>query len=642
MNIPTNQSGRRTTRAPIVFSRPQGGVGNPPLPPKQQQNVSKTKFALCFLCLFDGLRTPSIRRLVRKARTICQQPLVTFDPSCFAPSSITALQETYKETLNCQCEITVDPSVQTVLQQLRRSGTSMPPQRLLIHYYGQGSHIPDDGTLYFFSEDHSRYKPLKISSILANCSCPLSMIFECSKSAILLKHLQDHPDLFAFFSCDVDEFLPLSTDAEMDLFSSCLLSPFQVALKWHMRRHNKIYADPLMPTDESLLFLKQFFHAVLSAIFYDSQKYEIYQKYTRDPSVASLARGFVLAQRVMLSYNIHPVALPALESMENHPLWSFWDTALDCGITMELDECSTMIFNLFVDSFNRYPHQQYYPIFSFFLRTQNFHVQTAKILLDYLDHNKNAAELAAMSSLPNSIAELDRPSPLALVALAKMIVAGKRTPFDQNSAITFTASKDSEILKAGILTLCCTIATSSLASFSRLTQLCIDHASDCAPFSSLLLGNLIEQAGRLMNLPFFGLKFVPLLNNERVDIRASAAFLLGFSKDKNEIEPLMEKLEDESYIVRFQAALSILELQLMHPDKKSLEKVKGFLYDKEIVPEDAETIKSLISTLNQQSEYNIEQEKNSKTKLFRLLIEAVRNDNFQEKYNVNVFDVSDT
>lgn len=665
-----NTSARRMTRAPIVFTKPHS-------PSPTAQSVNKTKYALCFLCLFDGLRTPSIRRLVRKARTICQKPLVTFDPSCFAPSSITALQDVYKDTLKCPCEITVDPSIQTVLQQLRRFGTSTPPQRLLIHYYGQGSHIPDDGVVYFFSEDHSRYKPLKIPNLLSNVSCPLSMIFECSKAAILQKHLEKYPDLFAFFSCGADEFLPLSTDAEMDLFSSCLLSPFQTALRWHMQRHNNIYSHPLMPTDESLSFLKNFFHSILSAIFYDSQIYSVYQLYTRDPSVAALARGFVLAQRVMLYFNIHPVALPSLESMDNHPLWSFWDIALDCGITMEVDECSNMVYKLFVDSFNRYPNRSFFPIFSFFLKTQEFHQKVSTVLLEYIDspiqlkrpvndsktnetksepplpNNESPASQAALSSIPLTITDLNHPSPTSLIALSKMIAISKTSPFDQNSSITFTASKDPEVLKAGMLSLCCTVGTSLLVTFNRLTQMCIDHATDCAPFSSLLLGSLIERAGGLLNLPFFGLKFIPLLEEDRIDTRASAAYLIGFSRDKNGLEPLSKCLKDSSYIVRFQATLSLIELLESNQDQKPVyyPKLKEIVEtDKEMSEDDADLIKSCMADKmdgnNNADEADTVQSNStnnntSRTKLFELLLQAVRMNNFRKKYDINVFDVTE-
>lgn len=115
----------------------------------QQGMSQKTKYALCFLCLFDGLRTPSIRRLVRKPRTICDQPLLTFDPSYFAPKSRQAIRKQYSK-LYCPCEIVVDPSVDTVSMLLKKHASSIPPQNVIIHYYGHGCHPPSEGCLFFF------------------------------------------------------------------------------------------------------------------------------------------------------------------------------------------------------------------------------------------------------------------------------------------------------------------------------------------------------------------------------------------------------------------------------------------------------------------------------------------------------------
>lgn len=650
------------TREPIDFSSRSSNA------PYHQPAINKTKFVLSFLCLFDGLRTPSIRRLVRKPRTICEKPLVTFDPSCFAPSSHTTLEELYKNTLNCQSEIVVDPPIQHSLHLLRKYGTSSP-QRLLIHYYGQGSHIPDNQAIYLFSEDHTRYKPLKIQTILNKVTCPLAMILDCSKAGNLESQFQGRDDLFVFFSCSANEYLPLSTDTEMDLFSLCLLSPFPTAFRWHLRRHNKIYTNPQLPSSPVLDFLTHFFHSVLLAILYDTQPYHLYQLYTRDPSIAALARGFALAQRVFLSYNTHPISIPRLESMEDHSLWSFWDIALDCGITLEIDQCSKMIFKLFSDSFTHYPTRSFYPIFSFFLETSEYHIKAATILLEYLDTPKKVHQfcpidddqidsdpstMAALSPIPTTIASLNSPSKIALIALSKMIATGKINPYDQNTSITFTASKDPEILKAGLLSLCCTVASSSIQTFSRLTQLCIDHAIDCAPFSSLLLGNLIEKAGRLMNLPYFSIKFLPLLSSERADVRASAAYLLGLAKDTKAFNPLVKCLhEDDSYIVRYQSAISLIELLEHH-----LNLVNDYLpiilefqeKEKEITVADSEVLTKIIKglqisadearNLSAQSHFAKPKNVGGKTNLFDLLLQTVRMNDFRKKYDKNIFDIS--
>ena len=178
--------------------------------------ANKTKLAICFLCLFDGLRTPTLRRLVRKAKTVCNQPLVTFDPSYFAPESELSLEELYSDIIKCSSIIKIDPAVSTVLQKLRDNCSNIPPQRVIIHYYGHGCLPPtSEGTLYFFMDDRSRYKPLKINNLLNQCFCPLCFIFDCSQAAALQPHLEKahQRDIFAFFACGPKETLPLSTDA---------------------------------------------------------------------------------------------------------------------------------------------------------------------------------------------------------------------------------------------------------------------------------------------------------------------------------------------------------------------------------------------------------------------------------------------
>lgn len=569
--LSTNAS-RRATRAPIIFSRPS--PGGPSVP------ASRTKSAIAFLCLFDGLRTPSIRRLVRKPATICERPLLTFDPSFYAPSSEKALRDAYAKAINCVVEITIDPSVQTVLTLLRRHATSMPPQRVLLHYFGHGVHPPeDDGCVFFFSDDRSKYKRLKISNIVNACSCPLCIVLDCPRAGVLAQPLQAKRDLFAFFACASDEFLPLSTDAPMDLFSSCLLNPFDTALWWHMRRHSSIYETGEMPIESNRIFLSQFLDAVLEGIFFDSQTNSVCELFHKDPSMASLARGFALSQRVMLSFNIHPSAQPELKPMGNHQLWSLWDIALDFATSLYNPGAAESVLEIVLKTFVKCPSPAFMPIFGYFLRLPDFHDRAADELLEYLDTVDCACDMAAKSLIPRVIVELDKPSEKALVILAKLMATEHTLPCDVQTAIAFTSSKDVNVLKAGMMSLCCAIATSPGANFSRLTQICIDHATECAPYSALLLGLLNERAGRLMNLPAFGHSFVPLLDSEREDIRASTAFLLGVTRDPTVVEPLLKALNDPSSIVREQVVLAVINLMKITREKKILDDILALAND---------------------------------------------------------------
>ena len=51
--------------------------------------------------------------------------------------------------------------------------------------------------------------------------------------------------------------------------------------------------------------------------------------FRQDLLVASLFRNFLLAERIMRSYNCTPVSYPFLLPCYQHPMWHAWDLALD-------------------------------------------------------------------------------------------------------------------------------------------------------------------------------------------------------------------------------------------------------------------------------------------------------------------------
>ena len=566
---------RRVTRQPIVFQRPK----NQQQMQQQHQQVilsSKTKGALCFLCLFDGLRTPTIRRLSRKPRSICNKPLLTFDPSVFAPSSQNALQEIYMSSLKCSAEMVVDPPVKDVIDMIRRQTQTGTPDRLVLHYFGQGCMQPTaDGSIFFFSDDRLRYKPVKIDVLRKNCPSPLCAIIDCPNAAVLAPFFSQ-PDSIGFFACSQNEQLPISTDAPWDLFSSCLLSPFETAVWWHSRRHSCVFDIQYNTYKDQNCFIKQFFYALLEAIAFDTQPQSVMETFSRDPAMMSLARGFVLSQRVMQSFNLHPVSQPQMKPTSSHDLWFFWDTAIDCSLAMPEDEAAKMIFKLFISSFNNFPNLGVLPIFSFFISRPEFRNETVTILINYLDQHSDVSDVIARSNVAKTIVEMSNPSEITVLLLVKMLALGCGTsPFQQQWPFWYKPESPVSEIKAGMLAICIAIQSNCVSSFTKISNICIQKATECSPYSAILLGQLLKSAQRLWNLPPFGSKFLPLLSSQNDEDKVAGAYIIGLIKEKNAIQQLINNMKDSSALVRAQSTIALGTIYASSQDGEAAEALRN-------------------------------------------------------------------
>ena len=624
----------RITRRSISGARPTRQFGSFSVP------VANTKSVIAFLCLFDGLRTPSIRRLGRKPHTICNKPLLTFDPSFYAPSSTKALSELYKTSINCPSEIAVDPSVQTVLDLLRVHITSIPPHRVLLHYYGHGCYEPTESNLYFFSDDRLRYKPLKVASILQSCACPICIVLDCPKAAILAKIiLATKKDTFAFFACAANEKLPLSTSIPLDLFSSCLFQPFKTAMWYQEQNHCSIFASS--PPEEERLrnekLMKQLLNVILEAICFDSQDRETFELFTRDPAISAMFRGFALAQRVLMSYNIHPSTIPELKPMMTSVLWDYWDLAVDTCTTLPKHAAQETIFLLFMKTFDTYPKLGSLPIFSFFLNITRLHDDAAQHLFSYMDSTPEAAETASHTTLPTTIINIELPSAASLIILAKMMAASQHSFFLSMSPTHFTLTDDEFILSAGMIAMTIASYISWLPMYKKFILLCIDHANECAPFSSLLLGVIMEKTSGTCYSDDFSDSFLPLLQDSRSDIRASALYSLGFSKNPKVIDRIKVFLDDESPIVRIQAFYALLLTYKLVKDESLFESI-GML-ESDSNP-DVKNQYNIMRPHFQRIKHGLNDAAIcSNNPIIKHFMHSVKEIHFDQRYDSNIFDI---
>lgn len=79
--------------------------------------------------------------------------------------------------------------------------------------------------------------------------------------------------------------------------------------------------------------LNWIFTAITDTIAWNTLPRDLFQKlFRQDLLVASLFRNFLLAERIMRSYDCTPISSPALPNCFRHPMWSAWDLAVDLAL----------------------------------------------------------------------------------------------------------------------------------------------------------------------------------------------------------------------------------------------------------------------------------------------------------------------
>lgn len=143
----------------------------------------------------------------------------------------------------------------------------------------------------------------------------------------------------------------MSPDLPADLFTCCLTSPIETALRFFVQQdplkrninsssddpRSRLTVDMVMkiPGDlkdrrTPLGELQWIFTAVTDTIAWLSFPRDTFMRlFRQDLLVAALFRNFLLAQRIMSTYHCTPMSHPELPSTQNHPLWDSWDLAVD-------------------------------------------------------------------------------------------------------------------------------------------------------------------------------------------------------------------------------------------------------------------------------------------------------------------------
>lgn len=154
-------------------------------------------------------------------------------------------------------------------------------------------------------------------------------------------------DLVVFAASGCDELLPFVPQMPADLLTSCLTTPLESAIRWHCYVDGSLLAassiddalripgrasDRRTPLGE----LNWIFTAITDTMAWLVLSRARFRRlFRQDLLVASLARNFLLAQRILKSFYCTAHMHPALPPTHLHPLWTVWDHVLDAFLAQQ-------------------------------------------------------------------------------------------------------------------------------------------------------------------------------------------------------------------------------------------------------------------------------------------------------------------
>ncbi|THH30240.1 hypothetical protein EUX98_g3964 [Antrodiella citrinella] len=255
----------------------------------------------------------------------------------------------------------LDPSSDDLKLNCEKARKSAGDDTVLFYYNGHGVPKPTpSGELWCFNTTYTQYIPVSISDVQVHLKTPCVYIWDCSAAGHLLNnfitfakrrddeanmHHGGYPDppysdSIQLAACLADEQLPSCPELPADLFTSCLTSPIDIALRFFIMNNQlplNLTADMVLqlPGDlkdrrTPLGELNWIFTAITDTIAWTTFPPEVFTRlYRSDLLVASLFRNFLLAERIMKDYHCTPHTSPPLPSTNTHSLWASWDLAVD-------------------------------------------------------------------------------------------------------------------------------------------------------------------------------------------------------------------------------------------------------------------------------------------------------------------------
>ncbi|KAI9313911.1 raptor N-terminal caspase like domain-containing protein [Dichotomocladium elegans] len=329
----------------------------------------KTVSGLLVICLNIGTDPPDVVKTNPCAKLECW-----IDPFLLVPQkSLEAIGKSLQgqyENINSRTRfrLSLDPSVEDTKKFCCQMRRNVKEERILFHYNGHGVPKPTaSGEIWVFNRNYTQYIPVSLYDLQGWLGSPVIYVWDCSSAGNIVnafnrfaeqrdieaaQHAQQHqsnPPLVAWrdciqlAACGPNEILPMNPDLPADVFTACLTTPIEMSLRWVVMQNPLLTANITMdmvskiPGRASerrtpLGELNWIFTAVTDTIAWCvlQDQPELFKRlFRQDLMVASMFRNFLLAERIMRSYQCTPISTPQLPSTHDHPMWQAWDLAVD-------------------------------------------------------------------------------------------------------------------------------------------------------------------------------------------------------------------------------------------------------------------------------------------------------------------------
>lgn len=330
---------------------------------RSDANIETISAALV-LCLNIGIDPPDIVKTHPCAKLECWIDPESLQPSRALEKIGKNLQEQY-ETLSMRTryKLQLDPSTEDAKKFCQNMRRSAKDERVLFHYNGHGVPKPTSGgEIWVFNKNLTQYIPVPVYDFMGYLGTPCLYVWDCSAAGRIVTAFQKFADqrdaevasaenapnpprpkfrdCIHLAACRADEVLPMNPDLPADLFTSCLTTPIDIALRIFILQNpmlSKISVDQVKKIPGRTSDRKSprgelywIFTSVTDTIAWSVLPRPLFKKlFRQDLLVAALFRNFLLADRIMRGYNCHPISNPPLPPTHDHPMWDAWDLAVD-------------------------------------------------------------------------------------------------------------------------------------------------------------------------------------------------------------------------------------------------------------------------------------------------------------------------